>query len=115
MCCRYDKYTYAACAGTIGGLSVLFGSCTGKSLALDGFDAFDEPAFYAFLISMLVCVVVQTHLLNESMQLGGTMAVFPVFEAFWISFGVFGGESHSPLKPQASERVGCRAGVLQYK
>merc|ERR1712086_76410 len=90
----YDKYTYAACAGAIGGLSVLFGSCTGKSLSCSTCsfeDAFGHPYFYGYLTSMLVCVIVQTHLLNKAMQLGGTMSVFPVFEAFWISFGVIGG------------------------
>eukprot|EP00658_Telonema_sp_P-2_P037616 TRINITY_DN2704_c0_g1_i3.p1 TRINITY_DN2704_c0_g1~~TRINITY_DN2704_c0_g1_i3.p1 ORF type:complete len:406 (+),score=85.93 TRINITY_DN2704_c0_g1_i3:220-1437(+) len=90
----YDKYTYAACSGAIGGLSVLFGSCTGKSLSCSTCSfgqAFSHEYFYAFLISMLVCVVAQTHLLNKAMELGGTMSVFPVFEAFWISFGVIGG------------------------
>eukprot|EP00658_Telonema_sp_P-2_P033633 TRINITY_DN24644_c0_g1_i3.p1 TRINITY_DN24644_c0_g1~~TRINITY_DN24644_c0_g1_i3.p1 ORF type:complete len:196 (+),score=16.24 TRINITY_DN24644_c0_g1_i3:140-727(+) len=44
-----------------------------------------------YLIGMLVCVVTQTSLLNSAMMLGDMMSVFPVFESFWISFGVLGG------------------------
>ena len=80
---RSDKYIYAACAGAIGGLSVLFGSCTGKSINCDSCsfgEAFTHLAFYGYVLAMLACVMLQTHLLNKAMQLGGTMSVFPVFE-----------------------------------
>jgi hypothetical protein len=37
--------------------------------------------------SVQVCVIVQTHLLNKAMQLGGTMSVFPVFEVWNLDTG----------------------------
>merc|ERR1712166_896664 len=86
-----DKYILAACAGAIGGLSVLFGSTCSRSLASEHLSAFADPFFYCYLIMMLVCVITQTSLLNQAMQLGDMMSVFPVFESFWISFGVLGG------------------------
>lgn len=85
-----DKYILAACAGAIGGLSVLFASCASNSLR-HPVSALEDPFFYLYLVAMLVCVVSQTSLLNSSMKLGDMMSVFPVFESFWISFGVLGG------------------------
>ena len=36
-------------------------------------------------------LVLQTALLNAAMQRGDTMSIYPVFQAFWITFGVIGG------------------------
>ena len=36
-------------------------------------------------------LALQTALLNTAMQRGDTMSIFPVFQAFWITFGVIGG------------------------
>ena len=71
-----DKYILAACAGAIGGLSVLFGSTCSRSLASEHLSAFADPFFYCYLIMMLVCVITQTSLLNQAMQLGDMMSVF---------------------------------------
>jgi len=89
---KIDKFIYASCAGCIGGMSVLFGSITSSIMQHGGLsDAFTAWLFYISVVLMIVCVVTQTHLLNRAMELGDTTAVFPVFEAFWISFGVLGG------------------------
>jgi len=86
-----DKYIYVACAGTIGALSILFGGVT-SSMMQDGFGAAFQNWFFFFsLLLMIVSVVTQTHLQNRGLALGACTAVFPVFEAFWISFGVVSG------------------------
>merc|ERR1740130_433812 len=40
---------------------------------------------------MICTVFLQTGYLNSAMQMGDIMTVYPVFQAFWIGFGVFGG------------------------
>lgn len=72
-----DKYILAACSGAIGGLSVLFASCTSSSLD-SSLTAFTEPFFYLYLLAMVLCVVSQTALLNSAMKIGAMMTIFPV-------------------------------------
>jgi len=89
-----DKYVYALTAGCLGGLSVLFGGVSSKAILpiLEGnTDMFKDPFTYASLGGMVVCIVLQTDLLNKAMMMGETMSVFPVFEASWITFGVGSG------------------------
>merc|ERR1711981_1010403 len=88
---KRGKYIYVASGGCIGALSILFGGCTSSMLQKSGWDAFEFWFFYFCLVLMLVTVVMQTHLQNRGLQLGDATAVFPVFEAFWISFGVVSG------------------------
>lgn len=40
---------------------------------------------------MVITILIQTHLLNMATSLGDTMTVYPMFQAFWISFSVIGG------------------------
>ena len=85
----FGRFIYASCAGCIGGMSILFGSVTSSIIQNGGLSkSFTAWLFYISLVLMIVCVITQTHLLNRAMELGDTTAVFPVFEAFWISFGV---------------------------
>merc|ERR1712224_492064 len=73
-------------------MSVLFGSITSSIMQDGGLgDSFTAWLFYTSLVLMACSLISQTHLLNRAMELGDTTAVFPVFEAFWISFGVIGG------------------------
>merc|ERR1712166_7560 len=91
---KMDKFIYASCAAALGGMSILFGSVTSSIVQRDSgglSESFTAWLFYISLVLMIVCVITQTHLLNRAMELGDTTAVFPVFEAFWISFGVVGG------------------------
>lgn len=86
-----DKYIYAASGGTIGSLSVLFGGITATLLGDGVVDAFKNWFFWFVLVLMIITLVGQTHLQNRGLERGDIMAVFPVFEAFWISFGVISG------------------------
>jgi len=87
-----DKYIYAMCGGAVGALSVLFGGIIGSMLFQNGAsDTFSCWFFYFALGIMVVSLVAQTHLQNRALEIGDATAVFPVFEAFWISFGVVSG------------------------
>lgn len=82
-----DKYIYAACAGTVGGLSVLLGGLTIKTFT-GGWDLVKTVWAYVFLVGLILTLVIQVHFQNQAMKLGDNMVIFPVFQAFWISFGV---------------------------
>ena len=89
-----DAFIYAACSGVMGAGSVIFAGCTSKTIvaALDGVsDQFNRIEPYAFMGGMVLCVFGQTVLLNEALKQGGVMTIFPVFQAFFIGFGVVGG------------------------
>jgi hypothetical protein len=88
-----DAYTYAACAGAIGACSVILAGCTSKTLvmAFDGNNQFDQIAPYAFIGGMVLTITGQQLLLNAALELGPIMTVFPMFQAFFIGFGVIGG------------------------
>jgi len=88
-----DAYTYAACAGAIGACSVILAGCTSKTLimAFDGYNQFDQIAPYAFICGMIFTITGQQLLLNAALELGPIMTVFPIFQAFFIGFGVVGG------------------------
>lgn len=89
---RRDKYIYAMSSGAVGALSVLFGGIIGSMLFQNGAQAaFTCWFFYFSLAIMVISLVSQTHLQNRALELGDATAVFPVFEAFWISFGVVSG------------------------
>ena len=91
-----DQYVYATCSGSVGALSVLLGGCASKVILElwarrgDGSDL-ARPVPVLFVVGMLVCVVMQTHLLNRAMMAGDNMSVIPVFNAAWTLFGVQGG------------------------
>jgi hypothetical protein len=89
----FDAYIYAMCAGMVGSLSVLLASCAMKTLFLlfKGMNEFVHPTPYGFIIGMITTVLIQTHLLNRALQLGEVLTVFPLFQAFWIGFGIVGG------------------------
>ncbi|ETV86568.1 hypothetical protein H257_01722 [Aphanomyces astaci] len=86
-------FYYATCSGIVGAISVLLAKCSVMMIALtiEGHNQFKNPVTYLFVGGMVACILVQTHLLNMATSLGDTMTVFPVFQAFWISFSVVGG------------------------
>ncbi|EQC34344.1 hypothetical protein SDRG_08116 [Saprolegnia diclina VS20] len=86
-------FYYAICSGIVGAISVLLAKCSAimLSLTFQGDNQFKYPLTYVFIGGMVLCILVQTHLLNMATSLGDTMTVFPVFQAFWISFSVIGG------------------------
>ena len=89
-----DAFIYAACSGVMGAGSIIFAGCTSKTIvaALDGADnQFNRIEPYAFMGGMFLCIFGQTVLLNEALKQGGVMTIFPVFQAFFIGFGVVGG------------------------
>eukprot|EP00658_Telonema_sp_P-2_P071236 TRINITY_DN60539_c0_g1_i2.p1 TRINITY_DN60539_c0_g1~~TRINITY_DN60539_c0_g1_i2.p1 ORF type:complete len:416 (-),score=89.43 TRINITY_DN60539_c0_g1_i2:100-1347(-) len=88
---KRDKYIYAMCGGAVGALSILFGAVVSSMVQSDPTVAFTSWFFYMSLGIMLASVISQTHLQNRSLEIGDATAVFPVFEAFWISFGVISG------------------------
>ena len=77
----------------MGACSVLLAGCTAKTLvmAFDGNNQFDQFAPYAFIGGMVLTIVGQQGLLNAALELGPIMTVFPMFQAFFIGFGVIGG------------------------
>ena len=86
-------YYYAVCSGIVGAVTVLLAKCSAVMIALTlrGDNQFKYGLTYVFLGGMVVCILMQTHLLNMATSLGDIMAVYPVFQAFWIIFSVIGG------------------------
>lgn len=86
-----DCYIYASTSGMVGGFSVLFASVVSKLLFHDPQQGLQEGFFYASLAGMLISVFFQIQLLNQGLEIGDVMVVLPVFQAFWITFGVISG------------------------
>jgi len=86
-----DCYIYAATSGMVGGFSVLFASVVSKLLFHDTEAGIQEGFFYASLAGMITAVFFQIQLLNQGLEIGDVMVVLPVFQAFWITFGVISG------------------------
>jgi hypothetical protein len=88
-----DAFSYAAVSGVCGAISILLAGLASKTLimALQGNSQFDKPTPYIFIAGMLCTIILQTKYLNSAMQMGDIMTIYPVFQAFWIGFGVFGG------------------------
>lgn len=42
---------------------------------------------------MIIAVFFQIQLLNQGLEIGDVMVVLPVFQAFWITFGVISGKN----------------------
>ena len=91
---RYDCFLYASCAGVIGATSVLLASTLSKCLLAimrDHDELWENIRLYIFMGGVLITITTQTALLNEGLKRGDAMAVFPFFQAFWISFSTIGG------------------------
>jgi hypothetical protein len=89
-----DQYIFSACSGTVGALSILFAGCASKMLiaAINGhMPNFWQPETYIFILALVFTVTLQTYLFNYALIMGDVMAIYPVFQAFWILFGVVGG------------------------
>ena len=92
-----EEYIYAICSGAMGALSVLMGGCTSKVVmqlwTVDNKHVMHmiRPIPFLFLMGMLLCVIIQTHLLNRAMMLGDNISVIPVFNAAWTLCGVQSG------------------------
>jgi multidrug transporter EmrE-like cation transporter len=103
-----DSYIYATAAGVVGALSVLLAGLASKTLlmAFRGINQFDRPAPYFFIGGMVVTIVTQTKYLNNALEMGDVMTAFPVFQAFWIGFGVIGGIVFYPIDPLGKDGDG---------
>jgi len=86
-----DAYVYAATGGMIGAFAILFAGCVSKLLLHDTEEGLESAIFYAVLGGMVVCLIWQIKLLNSGLETGDVMVVLPVFQAFWITFGVISG------------------------
>lgn len=86
-------YLYAICSGVVGSISVLLAKFLALMIdkTLHGDSQLYHPLTYFFGGGMVLAILLQTHLLNMATILGDTMTVFPIFQAFWISFSVIGG------------------------
>ena len=64
--------------------------CLSKALtqSFESDNQFDSIWAYVFIVGLVTFFLVQTHQLNRAMMLGELMAVIPMFQAFWIVFGV---------------------------
>ncbi|OQR87537.1 hypothetical protein THRCLA_10449 [Thraustotheca clavata] len=84
---------YAAVSGIMGSLSVLLGKCASEMIktTLKGSSQFTHPITYFFFGGMVGTVLLQIHWFNQALILGDIAVVFPIFQVFWIAFGVVGG------------------------
>eukprot|EP00494_Astrolonche_serrata_P030130 UN30397 len=74
-------------------MSILLGGCSSKLLlhAMKNPGTFEHWMLYVFLLLMVFCLITQTHFLNRGLEIGDAMALLPVFQAFWTTFGVISG------------------------
>ncbi|KAF0751140.1 hypothetical protein AaE_006490 [Aphanomyces astaci] len=56
-----------------------------------GSSQFNHPVTYLFFMGMVATIGLQVHWFNQSLMRGDMAIVFPVFQVFWIGFGVVGG------------------------
>ncbi|CAK4084546.1 unnamed protein product [Aphanomyces euteiches] len=84
---------YAIISGIMGSLSVLLGKCASEMVktTVNGNNQFYHPMTYVFFGGMLTTIGLQIHWFNKALILGDISVVFPVFQVFWIGFGVIGG------------------------
>lgn len=97
----HDAFVFAAISGTIGSLSVLLAGMVSHTLVLafqfwfsngrNGKNQLNDAAPWVMVIGMILTIVLQTKYLNEALALADVNIVFPVFQTFWIGFGVLGG------------------------
>lgn len=95
-----DAFIYAACAGAIGSISVLLAGLVAKIVAFE-FSSdhaqdekdhqFESPALYLFVVGMVASITWQTSFLNRALRMADVSTCYPVFQGFWIAFGVLGG------------------------
>ena len=89
-----DPYIYAGCSGIVGAGSILLGACVSKlvvQLFSGDYAVVQDFRFFLMVFGMASTLILQTALLNSALKLGDAMAVYPVFQAFWIGFGTIGG------------------------
>ncbi|ETV70516.1 hypothetical protein, variant [Aphanomyces astaci] len=84
---------YAIMSGIMGSLSMLLGKCASEMLqtTFQGSSQFNHPVTYLFFTGMVATIGLQVHWFNQSLMRGDMAIVFPVFQVFWIGFGVVGG------------------------
>ena len=71
----------AVCSGVVGSFSVMFGSVVSLCLAQLIRGERRPPGYLLLpLALMVVCIVVQVHLLNRSLQSGDVMSIYPIFQ-----------------------------------
>ena len=95
---KSDLYIYAACSGIFGSASVIISSLVAKVIitVVTGDEktrmgVLKDYWNYINVVLMVLTVMVQTELLNKALALGDAMVSYPVFQAFWITFGTIGG------------------------
>jgi hypothetical protein len=83
---RLHLTSYAAVAGMFGSCSVLFASSTMQmvSLAGKGNNQFVHWEVHVFILSMLCCIMLQTHFLAHGLKYFDALFIVPVFQCFFI-------------------------------
>ncbi|EQC29740.1 hypothetical protein SDRG_12512 [Saprolegnia diclina VS20] len=92
-CSNIEPTLYATVSGIMGSISMLLGKCASEMVktSLDGPSQFTHPTTFCFFGGMLGTVLLQIHWFNQALMRGDIAVVFPIFQVFWIAFGVVGG------------------------
>ncbi|KDO23222.1 hypothetical protein SPRG_11154 [Saprolegnia parasitica CBS 223.65] len=92
-CTNIEPTLYATVSGITGSISMLLGKCASEMVktSLEGPSQFTHPTTYFFFGGMLGTVLLQIHWFNQALMRGDIAVVFPIFQVFWIAFGVVGG------------------------
>ena len=91
---KYHRFSHAVLSGILGAQSVLLGKSTAellKTLIAGRGNLFLHFGTYVILGSMITCIVLQVHYLNEALQRVEATIVVPVFQTFWTLVSVAGG------------------------
>lgn len=88
---QMTRFGYASIAGTTGGQSVLFAKGLAIIVHEGDVNAFIKVPSYLLLGGMLTTICLQIKWLNNGLELFDALYVVPVFQAFWIGFGVISG------------------------
>lgn len=89
---RYWPYYYAALAGLVGAMSVLFGKCTSVLLIESIYhkNQFNDPISFFFAFEMIAFVLLQIYILNLALATGDILRCFPIFQVHWIAGSIIG-------------------------
>ena len=95
---KFIPFVYAAVAGIFGAQSVLMAKMAGEliveaisSTGGSSNSPFENPHSYVIIAIMLTTILLQTHFLNLGLRKFDALVIFPIFQVFWIVFGVVGG------------------------